>query len=69
MAVLGALPHYYLFGATFLAVDGRRASTILFELCSRSGGDARELMTVGCKPTILAAVSLLLERGPLPFLQ
>ena len=33
MAVLGALPHYYLFGATFLA-----------------------------------AVSLLLERGPLPFI-
>ena len=30
-------------------VDGRRASTIL---CSRSGGDAREAMTVGCKPTI-----------------
>ena len=22
------------------------------ELCSRSGGDAREAMTVGCKPTI-----------------
>ena len=29
-------------------IDGRRASTIL---CSRSGGDAREAMTVGCKPT------------------
>ena len=27
-----------------LCVDGRRAST-------RSGGDAREAMTVGCKPT------------------
>ena len=24
-----------------------------FELCSRSGGDAREAMTVGCKPTRL----------------
>ena len=38
-------------------VDGRRASTILRidELCSRSGGDAREAMTVGCKPTTLVA--------------
>ena len=38
------------FGTSF---DGRRASTILRidELCSRSGGDAREAMTVGCKPT------------------
>ena len=37
-------------------LDGRRASTILpiDELCSRSGGDAREAMTVGCKPTSFA---------------
>ena len=35
-------------------VDGRRASTIL---CSRSGGDAREAMTVGCKPTRQDATS------------
>ena len=30
------------------SLDGRRASTVL---CSRSEGDAREAMTVGCKPT------------------
>ena len=44
-----------------LAFDGRRASMVhdalnLDELCSRSGGDAREAMTVGCKPTSLAWV-------------
>ena len=41
---------------TVRTLDGRRASTILRifvdELCSRSGGDAREAMTVGCKPTM-----------------
>ena len=41
-----------------MRLDGRRASTILrilesmsFARVSRSGGDAREAMTVGCKPT------------------
>ena len=57
------------FGTSF---DGRRASTILRidELCSRSGGDAREAMTVGCKlvglqPTVIAsrAPHLLLEQS------
>ena len=36
--------------APMILLDGRRASTIL---CSRSGGDAREAMTVGCKPTMI----------------
>ena len=45
-----------------VGLDGRRASTILRiyddELCSRSGGDAREAMTVGCKPTKVGHVTL-----------
>ena len=34
-----------------VGLDGRRASTIL--RMKRSGGDAREAMTVGCKPTMV----------------
>ena len=42
-----------------ICIDGRRASTILRidELCSRSGGDAREAMTVGCAPMLWSPFS------------
>ena len=36
-----------------------------FELCSRSGGDAREAMTVGCKPTMQDLTCLIVQSNPI----